>query len=87
MHTGDEVRVRAAPGDYVFVPPHTPHREENNDPDTEHAARFDRIYRRSVTGEIRLRSQDGFHADVWSQTGSVLGSRTTTAVSVDRRRA
>jgi uncharacterized RmlC-like cupin family protein len=34
-HTGDEVRVRAAPGDYVFVPPYTPHREENNDPDVE----------------------------------------------------
>ncbi|MGI8881683.1 MAG: cupin domain-containing protein [Jatrophihabitans sp.] len=33
--TGAEVRVRAAPGDYVFVPPYTPHREENNDPDVE----------------------------------------------------
>ncbi|MEO8889206.1 MAG: cupin domain-containing protein [Jatrophihabitantaceae bacterium] len=34
-HTGEEVRLRAAPGDYVFVPPYTPHREENNDPDVE----------------------------------------------------
>lgn len=34
-HSGDEIRLRAAPGDYVFVPPYTPHREENNDPDTE----------------------------------------------------
>jgi uncharacterized RmlC-like cupin family protein len=34
-HTGAEVRVRTAPGDYVFVPPYTPHREENNDPDAE----------------------------------------------------
>lgn len=33
--TGDEVRLRTAPGDYVFVPPYTPHREENNDPDIE----------------------------------------------------
>jgi len=27
-----ETRVQAAPGDYVFVPPWVPHREENNDP-------------------------------------------------------
>ena len=30
--TGEETRIRTAPGDYVFVPPYTPHREENNDP-------------------------------------------------------
>jgi uncharacterized RmlC-like cupin family protein len=30
----DEVRVRTNPGDYIFVPPHLPHREENPDPDT-----------------------------------------------------
>jgi uncharacterized RmlC-like cupin family protein len=33
--TGEEARIRAEPGDYVFVPPYTPHREENNDPDAE----------------------------------------------------
>jgi uncharacterized RmlC-like cupin family protein len=33
--TGDERRLRPAPGDFVFVPPYTPHREENNDPDTD----------------------------------------------------
>jgi uncharacterized RmlC-like cupin family protein len=27
-----EVRVATAPGDYVFVPPYVPHREENPDP-------------------------------------------------------
>ena len=26
---GEEVRLETAPGDYVFVPPFTPHREEN----------------------------------------------------------
>jgi uncharacterized RmlC-like cupin family protein len=26
---GEEVRVATSPGDYVFVPPFTPHREEN----------------------------------------------------------
>jgi uncharacterized RmlC-like cupin family protein len=29
------VRISTSPGDYVFVPPFTPHREENNDPDLE----------------------------------------------------
>ncbi|GAA2361649.1 hypothetical protein GCM10009854_46310 [Saccharopolyspora halophila] len=33
FHDGtDEVRISAEPGDYVFVPPHVPHREENPDP-------------------------------------------------------
>lgn len=31
----EEVRLRAAPGDYVFVPPYVPHREENPDPDVQ----------------------------------------------------
>ncbi|MCZ2804601.1 cupin domain-containing protein [Modestobacter sp. VKM Ac-2983] len=26
---GEEVRLQTGPGDYVFVPPYTPHREEN----------------------------------------------------------
>ncbi|OBF69569.1 cupin [Mycobacterium sp. 852002-51971_SCH5477799-a] len=35
FHDGsDEVRIAAAPGDYVFIPPYLPHREENPDPDT-----------------------------------------------------
>jgi uncharacterized RmlC-like cupin family protein len=29
-----EVRIRTEPGDYVFVPPYLPHREENPDPST-----------------------------------------------------
>jgi uncharacterized RmlC-like cupin family protein len=31
----DEVRVETAPGDYVFVPPYVPHREENPSADEE----------------------------------------------------
>jgi uncharacterized RmlC-like cupin family protein len=27
-----EVRISTAPGDYVFIPPYLPHREENPDP-------------------------------------------------------
>ncbi|BBB01188.1 hypothetical protein RVR_8468 [Actinacidiphila reveromycinica] len=33
--TPQEVRLRTSPGDYVFVPPFVPHREENPDPDDE----------------------------------------------------
>ncbi|MET8831655.1 cupin domain-containing protein [Streptomyces sp. NPDC004610] len=29
---GEEVRLRTSPGDYIFVPPFVPHREENPDP-------------------------------------------------------
>ena len=31
----EERRITARPGDYVFVPPWVPHREENNDPHVE----------------------------------------------------
>lgn len=35
FHDGDqEVRIATAPGDYIFVPPYVPHREENPDPTT-----------------------------------------------------
>jgi uncharacterized RmlC-like cupin family protein len=30
-----ERRIQTAPGDYVFVPPYVPHREENPDPEVE----------------------------------------------------
>lgn len=33
--TGAERRIDARPGDFVYVPPFVPHREENNDPDHE----------------------------------------------------
>jgi len=33
--SGSEVRLETAPGDYVWVPPYVPHREENPSPDTE----------------------------------------------------
>jgi uncharacterized RmlC-like cupin family protein len=32
---GQLVRLETSPGDYVWVPPHVPHREENPSPDTE----------------------------------------------------
>jgi uncharacterized RmlC-like cupin family protein len=34
FHDGiKEVRIATEPGDYIFVPPYLPHREENPDPD------------------------------------------------------
>lgn len=30
-----ETRIEASPGDYIFVPPYVPHREENPDPSEE----------------------------------------------------
>ncbi|PYE17615.1 putative RmlC-like cupin family protein [Williamsia limnetica] len=34
FHDGaEEVRISTEPGDYIFVPPYVPHREENPDPD------------------------------------------------------
>jgi uncharacterized RmlC-like cupin family protein len=32
---GGETRIETKPGDYVFVPPWVPHREENPDPENE----------------------------------------------------
>lgn len=33
FHDGaGEVRIKTSPGDYIFVPPYLPHREENPDP-------------------------------------------------------
>ena len=33
--SGELIRLETSPGDYVWVPPHVPHREENPSPDTE----------------------------------------------------
>jgi uncharacterized RmlC-like cupin family protein len=33
LEDGSETVLQTSPGDYVFVPPYTPHREENPSPD------------------------------------------------------
>ncbi|MET0494858.1 MAG: cupin domain-containing protein [Actinoplanes sp.] len=35
VDSGVEQRIETKPGDYIFVPPWVPHREENPDPDNE----------------------------------------------------
>jgi uncharacterized RmlC-like cupin family protein len=33
--SGEVIRLETSPGDYIWVPPHVPHREENPSPDTD----------------------------------------------------
>jgi uncharacterized RmlC-like cupin family protein len=33
--SGELIRLETSPGDYIWVPPHVPHREENPSPDTD----------------------------------------------------
>ena len=35
LEDGEEVALETRPGDYIFVPPYVPHREENPDPSEE----------------------------------------------------
>jgi uncharacterized RmlC-like cupin family protein len=35
LENGEERRVETGPGDYIYVPPYVPHREENPSPDEE----------------------------------------------------
>jgi uncharacterized RmlC-like cupin family protein len=35
LHDDTETRLETKPGDYIYVPPWVPHREENPDPDAE----------------------------------------------------
>ena len=35
LEDGEERRVQTSPGDYIYVPPYVPHREENPSPDEE----------------------------------------------------
>jgi uncharacterized RmlC-like cupin family protein len=54
-----ETRVETAPGDYVFVPPYVPHREENPDPDVEAVVVIAR-----TTQEAIVVNLEGLH---WSE--------------------
>ncbi|MEV7013916.1 hypothetical protein [Streptosporangium sp. NPDC051022] len=42
------MRIDAKPGDYVFVPPYVPHREENPDPESEAVVVIARSTREAV---------------------------------------
>ena len=52
-----EVRIETAPGDYVFVPPYVPHREENPSPDGEAVVVIARSTQEGIVVNL---------ADLWS---------------------
>jgi uncharacterized RmlC-like cupin family protein len=56
---GEEVRIKPEPGDYVFVPPFTPHREENNDPDVEALVVIARSTQDAIVVNLRSLRGDG----------------------------
>jgi uncharacterized RmlC-like cupin family protein len=51
-----ETRVETAPGDYIFVPPFIPHREENPDPDSEAVVVISRTTQEAIV--VNLESLD-----------------------------
>jgi len=59
--------VETGPGDYVFVPPWVPHREENPDTDTEAVVVIARTTQEAIVvnldgldwSEVRLRDENG----------------------------
>ena len=51
--TATEVRIATAPGDYVFVPPYVPHREENPDPNNPAVIVIARSTREAVVVNLR----------------------------------
>ena len=57
--TGAETRIRARVGDYVFVPPYTPHREENTDPVHEAVVVIARSTQEAIVVDLPSLTTDG----------------------------
>lgn len=55
--SGAESRIRTGPGDYVFVPPFVPHREENPDPVAEAVVVIARTTQEAIV--VNLATLDG----------------------------
>ncbi len=49
---GREVRIDTAPGDFVFVPPNVPHREENPSPDEDAVVVIARSTQEAIVVEV-----------------------------------
>jgi uncharacterized RmlC-like cupin family protein len=61
---GEERRVRASPGDYVYVPPFAPHREENPDPEQDAVVVIARTTQQAVVvnlPSLRAGAEDDWH--------------------------
>lgn len=53
FHDGDgEVALQTRPGDYVYVPPWVPHREENPDPDEEAVVVISRTTQEAIVVDL-----------------------------------
>lgn len=57
LRDGVEERITAAPGDYVYVPPYTPHREENPSPTDDAVVVLARSTQEAIV--VNLTSLDG----------------------------
>jgi len=51
---GELVRLETVPGDYVYVPPHVPHIEENPSPDTEAVVIIARTTQEAIVVNLRV---------------------------------
>ncbi|MGZ4593583.1 MAG: cupin domain-containing protein [Actinomycetes bacterium] len=49
---GRETRLRTSPGDYVYVPPWVPHREENPDPEAEAVVVISRTTQEAIVVDL-----------------------------------
>jgi uncharacterized RmlC-like cupin family protein len=58
-----ETRIQTAPGDYVFVPPFIPHREENPDPDVEAVVVIARTTQEAIVVNVNTLDWAEVHAD------------------------
>ncbi|TQS46893.1 cupin domain-containing protein [Cryptosporangium phraense] len=54
-----ETRIQTGPGDYVFVPPYVPHREENPDPEVEAVVVIARTTQEAIVVNLEELSWDG----------------------------
>ncbi|QVQ54646.1 cupin domain-containing protein [Spiractinospora alimapuensis] len=66
----EEIRIDAGPGDYIFVPPYVPHREENPSPDEEAVVVIGRSTQEGIVVNLPdLWSTEGIPADAGSCDG------------------
>ena len=59
---GEEQRIETKPGDYVFVPPWVPHREENPDPANEAVVVIARTTQEAIVVNLPSLSPGDHHA-------------------------
>jgi uncharacterized RmlC-like cupin family protein len=67
-----ERRIRTEPGDYVFVPPFVPHREENPDPEAEAVVVIARTTQEAIV--VNLRELSWTEVDITRPSGPPAGA-------------